>query len=73
MSLTGILHFTVFEVQSFLRGVMEMPQIVWLLFHGNPQALLRRFVQDNFTAQVLSCEPLTEAEDGGFSRAGACC
>ena len=22
--------------------------------------------QDNFTAQVLSCEPLTEAEDGGF-------
>src|ERR1051326_8568817 len=22
--------------------------------------------QDNFSAQVLSCEPLTEAEDGGF-------
>src|SRR5260221_5387689 len=22
--------------------------------------------QDNFTAQVLSCEPLTEAEEGGF-------
>ena len=34
--------------------------------YANTQALLRRFIQDNFSAQVLSCEVLSEAEDGGF-------